>query len=293
MQRRRPRDLGSGSATGPLAMQELLQIGRTGVVARQRMYFAGMRRILWVLGAGGIVLSYGVLFVLGPAATDAWVEEDRIVESAGALALLATSVLFLLILLRGRREGRFGTVKQLVLLGLVILFFIGAGEEISWGQRYLGLATPAELKSQNTQGEINFHNLKEFSGWLSTERMFQLFWIGFGVVIPVVAAASGRARAKLDRLLPVLPVWVAVYLIFNQVVASAANLVNDAHPDWYEGRYYDFSGGRFEVTESVISLIFAFGAYAVYRRLSAAERAEPVHNDERAVYRRLAPTRLG
>jgi hypothetical protein len=230
-----------------------------------------MQKPLYLGAAVAIVLSYAVLFFLGPAATDAWAAEDQIVESLSALSLLAAAIFFFLILIKGRREGRFGTFKQIVLVGLVILFFVGAGEEISWGQRYLGLATPAGLESANTQGELNLHNLKEFSGWLSFTRMVQMFWFVFGVVLPVAVAVSKRARFTLDRLIPVLPLGVAVYLIFNQIVAEFADVINAAHPSWYEGRYYTFIGGRFEVTESVVSVLLAFGAYAVYRRMKAPD----------------------
>ena len=37
--------------------------------------------------------------------------------------------------------------------------FYVAMEEISWGQRILGISTPEFLKEHNLQGEINFHNL--------------------------------------------------------------------------------------------------------------------------------------
>jgi hypothetical protein len=43
------------------------------------------------------------------------------------------------------------------LAALVSLFI--AGEEISWGQRVLGFATPAGLDDINDQGETNLHNI--------------------------------------------------------------------------------------------------------------------------------------
>ena len=39
------------------------------------------------------------------------------------------------------------------------MFFVLAGEEISWGQRILGIATPESLKAVNVQEEFNFHNI--------------------------------------------------------------------------------------------------------------------------------------
>lgn len=40
------------------------------------------------------------------------------------------------------------------------IFFLGFGEEISWGQRIIGFATPDELVEINAQKEFNFHNIK-------------------------------------------------------------------------------------------------------------------------------------
>ena len=243
-------------------------------VVVRTVYCRLVRKVFYIGGAAAIVLSYAVLFLLGPAATDAWDQEDRIVESVGVLALLATSVFFLLLLIRGRREGHFGALKQIVLGGLVLLFFVGAGEEISWGQRILGMTTPTALEIHNAQGELNLHNLDVFSGWLNANNLFRAFWIVFGVVLPVAAAVSKRMRAAIDRLIPVLPLWVAVFLILNQIVAEFADVLNDYQPSWYEGRYYTFVGGRVEVTESVVPVVFAFGAYALYRRMKLLAAAE-------------------
>jgi hypothetical protein len=39
------------------------------------------------------------------------------------------------------------------------LFFVIAGEEISWGQRIFGIVTPENLESVNVQNEFNLHNV--------------------------------------------------------------------------------------------------------------------------------------
>lgn len=44
---------------------------------------------------------------------------------------------------------------------LSIVFFLIAGEEISWGQRIFDLATPDYLSSVNEQDELNFHNINK------------------------------------------------------------------------------------------------------------------------------------
>ncbi len=42
---------------------------------------------------------------------------------------------------------------------MAIAFLFGAGEEVSWGQRILGLETPQWFREYNAQREINLQNL--------------------------------------------------------------------------------------------------------------------------------------
>lgn len=43
---------------------------------------------------------------------------------------------------------------------LAVVFFVCAGEEISWGQRIFGLETGEFMRQYNWQGEVNLHNLQ-------------------------------------------------------------------------------------------------------------------------------------
>lgn len=85
------------------------------------------------------------------------VVEDGFVEWTTVIVLLVTmSVCFhRVITLRRQRSWLFLCVTTL--LGLLCLF--GAGEEISWGQRILGLESPEFFQANNAQGEIGLHNL--------------------------------------------------------------------------------------------------------------------------------------
>ena len=69
--------------------------------------------------------------------------EDHLTEVIGVLALFAASaVVFLAFLGARRRTGRYARLGQAFLLALTIVFFVGAGEEISWGQAHLRLGHP-------------------------------------------------------------------------------------------------------------------------------------------------------
>jgi hypothetical protein len=50
-------------------------------------------------------------------------------------------------------------------LGTLVLVFL-VGEEISWGQRLLGIATPQQIREVNLQKEINLHNHQALFGYV-------------------------------------------------------------------------------------------------------------------------------
>ena len=73
------------------------------------------------------------------------------------LALLASAAVCLrrVIKLWGTRTRLFIALT----LALAAIFFLGAGEEISWGQRILGIESPEFFQEHSHQNETNIHNL--------------------------------------------------------------------------------------------------------------------------------------
>jgi hypothetical protein len=73
--------------------------------------------------------------------------------------------------------------RRWVLAGLLVLLTIGcffvAGEEISWAQRVLGIATPDDFHS-NEQDEMNLHN---FAGGFDPEAAFRQAQLLFSLVL--------------------------------------------------------------------------------------------------------------
>ncbi|GJM10966.1 MAG: hypothetical protein DHS20C11_32420 [Lysobacteraceae bacterium] len=73
-----------------------------------------------------------------------------------------------------------------------------AGEEISWGQHWLGWETPPQWQAINDQGETNLHNT---SSWLDQKpRQLLELWILFGLIV----YAYCRRGAK-------PPVWAGLW----------------------------------------------------------------------------------
>ena len=83
--------------------------------------------------------------------------EDGLVEWTTTLLLFGSS----LFLLRAAISLRRFKTKLWVIctLGLAGLFFFGAGEEISWGQRIFGIESSEFFEQNNAQKETNLHNL--------------------------------------------------------------------------------------------------------------------------------------
>lgn len=110
--------------------------------------------------------------------------EDGIVEWITVLGLLLASfTCFKRVFTLYKVKSRLFIITTF-LLGLILFF--GAGEEISWGQRLLGITAPEYFQKNNTQGETNFHNL--VLGGLKVNRWVFSFFLSFvlGVYVIVV-----------------------------------------------------------------------------------------------------------
>ncbi len=84
-------------------------------------------------------------------------DEDSVIEWGTSLTILVTSVLAVVV---GRSLWHDGLRGQAVAYWvLAVLTLLAAGEEISWGQRVLGVETPDSVRDVNRQDELNLHNL--------------------------------------------------------------------------------------------------------------------------------------
>jgi hypothetical protein len=140
-------------------------------------------------------------------------QEDGIVENLTSLFYFIASGLFVYgaVTLRGRNVWYWG---------LALMCFMVAGEEISWGQRIFGVATPDALKSANVQGEMNLHNIEGVHG--SVRRLALLVVLGTCFAIPLGDRFVPAIRRLLDRIrMPVYPlaaVGIAALAVLLMVI---------------------------------------------------------------------------
>jgi len=130
-------------------------------------------------------------------ANDHWLErlteEDGVVEWLQVVALaIAVGAYLMLTRRHWRGDRRLTAVMSIaVALGAVVII----GEELSWGQRILGLVTPPALDALNEQGEANLHNIRYVA---TTSRLLQFTVVGYGLLGPLLTLLPGVPRRLTD-----------------------------------------------------------------------------------------------
>lgn len=125
--------------------------------------------------------------------------EDGPIEWATAVALLASAGIAAWT--AGRPAGGNRLLHRVTWIGLALFCVFAAGEEISWGQRLLGVQSPEFFLQHNAQRETNLHNLI-VSGVKVNKLVFsQLMTVAaalFLVALPVLHRRSARFARAVD-----------------------------------------------------------------------------------------------
>lgn len=162
--------------------------------------------------------------------------------------------------------------QALLFVVFTLGMFVIAGEEIAWGQRLLGLETPAELEAVNLQGEITWHNIVGVLGVVNIVMML----VGLG----------GAAAYWLNKRLRVERYWdLANYLFVPPFFLTACFWIIFLYRLF---RLVIWRDSGFTITKfgewPELCLAFGLGAFAWlnYRRLAAKPLA-PVAVSESVV----------
>jgi len=172
--------------------------------------------------------------------------EDGFVETATAAWFLIASGVFLCLFWKDKPTGNLCTRRinrNVFLLLLGVLCFVAFGEEISWGQRILGLETPDALKQINRQKELNLHNIYYFIGRnaggtpntvlskISIARLFQFFWFSYFCVIPIMTGLIPKVSRWLKVInLPIVPIGIGGLFLLNYILSRVTALVMSSVP---------------------------------------------------------------
>jgi hypothetical protein len=202
--------------------------------------------------------------------------EDGPIETLGACFFLTASVLFFASYFQSSGPDRGATSirskKNISYLVLALLFFIGFGEEISWGQRIIGWETPKYLQEINRQQETTLHNIRVFNSkvffWggnhkeerpflsviLDVQTWFFLFWFTYCLVLPLINHYSRRFREYFSgKGVPLPPVWIGFLLLTNFLIFVSPYMVSYLIKARVPPMYHPFT----EIRESNEAFIFA------------------------------------
>ena len=166
--------------------------------------------------------------------------EDGTVETGTALFLLVASLVLGKNAIALNAQGRRGVAA--LTLFYALLFFLAAGEEISWGQRIIGWESSEFFQENNKQDETNLHNLIVFGTQL-TKTLFgpilTAVILVYLVVLPLLYVRTDRVQRLSDRFAVPVP-WLKHGII--ALFASILIALIDVDRKW-------------EVYELVFSLI--------------------------------------
>jgi len=185
--------------------------------------------------------------------------ENGVWETLTAVSLFAAGILMILAVKRFGKGFRFSLVGLPTLL-FGVLLIAGAGEEISWGQHWIGFETPDFLFSVNSQEEFNIHNINSHF----FNHIQVIFFLLYTVIFPILAQLFLEVRYFFDRLLlPLCPLAFVPFAVAGVLMGDHASLSGLwGNPRW----------GISEARETLFGIIILGTAIQFYLNLKTKNR---------------------
>jgi hypothetical protein len=224
-----------------------------------------------------LLASFSVYLFLGWETVAELGREDHLFEWLTSIAFLIASVLFFL---------RFLKRKNVFFLLLSAMFFLGFGEEISWGQRVLNFETPERVLNVNVQNEFNLHNIELFNRedhegnrktglarLLEVNLLFKVFIMMFGIALPLAVILSGKLDNLARRIgLPVPPLSLGIFFMINWLVYKAVSVML---PGGLPFQFYDTNTEIFEFVAAFVMLVISLYFYKEKETVTRKDAAQP------------------
>ena len=199
------------------------------------------------------IFFFSSLLVVDPTTFQALTREDYWVENLTAVWFLLAGLLLFVTALVERSFFR----RCIYILGAMAMVF-AAGEEISWGQRIFGFATPDFLTHLNQQKEFTVHNI--------ANGMFDIIYLNGTLILCMATSAAFFCRK--DRLfgipLPSILLMLGFLLILSYESGTNLKELSGANL-----REYVMSIRRafgFIVVEGDDGLLLLFLIFALFSR---------------------------
>ena len=180
-----------------------------------------------------ILIAFGLFFFNQPF-LDVYLGEDGIVEWLTVAGLLCGFFVcaYRFVTLFKKRNWWF----LFIVFVLGFLLFIAAGEEISWGQRILGIQSSEYFIKNNAQGETNIHNLV-VNGVKINKLVFSTILIAvlgiYLLVLPLLYRYSNSVKKFIDKSGVPVPRFYQI-VSFLLVFAVSGLLKHDRNPEVLE-----------------------------------------------------------
>lgn len=116
------------------------------------------RQVFSIIGIQLLSIFILWLFFYSPSIFNTISVEDSFLEWGSFLVWFLGCIILLITFVKLRKAYHLKKMTGFFLLGLVVVFFILAMEEVSWFHRTLGIRRSMFIFKWNEQGEINIHN---------------------------------------------------------------------------------------------------------------------------------------
>lgn len=168
-----------------------------------------------------VVLSLSVLggFIIwveiDPAGMHGWLGEDGLIESLGAVFFGLSSIGFVVVAIRSSDlKNKSIGLRYPFVIAWALLMFVFMGEELSWGQRIFGFATPESLKTINSQSEFNIHNIEFVDSFMGGKyRYLSIMMITTGLLLPLLVMTRWGKNTIQWWAFPVTPLGYGILFI--------------------------------------------------------------------------------
>jgi len=219
-----------------------------------------------------ILLSYSIYLFYDVNTIMMLGYEDSLFENLSFIFYVVSAIFSLIIFIKN---------KSIYFFLLFLIFFIGAGEEISWGQRIFNFDTPTSIQEINVQDEFNLHNIEIFNsnnfdrstkqglGKLTTFNfLYKLFWLSWCVLLPLLVFNFEFIKKITCWLkLPIPAFTIGIFFIVNWLTFRLIHTY--LLPVGEHRQYYDTIG---EIRETGSSFIFLVLIFYFYRQLRSQNK---------------------
>ncbi|MGI6454409.1 MAG: hypothetical protein ACOX5R_02175 [bacterium] len=181
--------------------------------------------------------------------------EDGLVEWATVLFALGAFALSAIMAWRFHQQRQYHIQFWLLVLYAFASFFF-AGEEISWGQRLLGIEAdqvPEWLAAANRQDEINIHNIQGFDKVRLLADAFCMVW---GILVPTLYYFRPLPLGFLHPFLS--PLWLIPAHLTTLLMTVPKKFVLYLLGEEYEfGKLWASLGEFKELSFAIVIMLFA------------------------------------